>query len=395
MHRVLTGGRRDGMTSRMNETTDHIQHTGLLHRGQMHSGMPPLDMSAPPIAFFEYWHPGVFYLPMFAYWIWLGLRHWGLSLPTVANPLFPVGGVIGESKLGVLDTIADHSRARIAPYVGVARTGVDEADLARARLRLADRGLSFPVVAKPDIGRRGAGVRLLKSDADLRRYVENFPAGQTLLLQAFVPWQAEAGVFYVRMPDEERGHIFSLTLKYFPHVIGDGRSTLRDLILNDPRAGRLARLYLPRHPDLLDTVIPEGMPFRLAFAGSHARGAIFRDGNRFVTPSMVQSFDEVAKAIPEFYFGRFDVRFKDMDSLQRGEEFAIVEINGAGGEATHIWDSRMSIWQVYRGLMRQYRLLWEVAARNRKRGFDPMPSYLVMAKYINELRLTARYPQTD
>jgi hypothetical protein len=379
----------------MSELT--VSHSGLLHTGQLHSGLPPLDLSGRPVSFYEFWPPLIFYFPMFVYWAWLGLRHWGLGLPTIANPLFPVGGVIGESKLGVLDTISGPARAVIAGYAGVKRpanTSVS-AIVAEAKARMAENGLTWPVVAKPDIGCRGAGVRLMKSDADLLAYVETFPPGQTFILQDFVPYEAEAGVFYVRMPDEECGKLFSLTLKYFPYVVGDGQSSLRELIERDPRAGRLTRLYLPRHTAHLDAVLPEGMPFRLAFAGSHARGAIFRNGESFITPEMSAAFDRVARSIPEFHFGRFDVRFRDLESLQRGEDFVIIEVNGAGGEATHIWDSRMSLWQAYRSLMRQYRLLWEIAARNRKRGFRPMTALQVWRKYWNELRLTANYPQTE
>lgn len=381
----------------MSNGTRPVSHSGLFHTGQLHSGLPPLDLSGRPLAYYEFWPPLLFYFPMFVYWAWLGVRHWGLALPTVANPLFPVGGVIGESKLGVLNTVTGPARAVIADYVGVPRRAAAyaAADFEEARTRMGEAGLRFPVVAKPDIGSRGAGVRLVKTDADLRRYVEGFPPGQTFILQAFVAYEAEAGVFYVRMPDEERGKLFSLTLKYFPYVVGDGRSSLRELIERDPRAGRLTRLYLPRHTEHLDEVLPEGMPFRLAFAGSHARGAIFRDGEAFITPAMTAAFDAIALSIPEFHFGRFDVRFRDLESLQRGENFLIVEINGAGGEATHIWDSRLSLWHAYRSLMRQYRILWEIAARNRKRGFRPMTTFQVWRKYWNELRLKARYPQTE
>ena len=44
---------------------------------------------------------------------------------------------------------------------------------------------------------------------------------------------AEVGVFYYRFPDEERGHIFSITKKEFPCVVGDGRRSLEKLIRAD------------------------------------------------------------------------------------------------------------------------------------------------------------------
>src|SRR3546814_17353817 len=50
------------------------------------------------------------------------------------------------------------------------------------------------------------------------------------LLQELVPWEGEAGIFYVRRPGQKRGEVFSMTLKYAPYVLGDGVRSLRQLI---------------------------------------------------------------------------------------------------------------------------------------------------------------------
>ena len=55
----------------------------------------------------------------------------------------------------------------------------------------------------------------------------------------------------------------------------------------------------------------------------------------------------------------------------RGEEFAIVEINGIGGEAIDCWDPRLTMGEVYRRLFDQQRLLFLIGEGNRARGFRP------------------------
>jgi hypothetical protein len=115
-------------------------------------------------------------------------------------------------------------------------------------------------------------------------------------LQRYVPHESEVGIFNCRKPGQPRGRLLSITLKYFPYVYGDGRSTLRELILADAR---------------LDQALARGEPPRLAFAGSHSRGAIFRNGTELATEAMLELFDEISKRLPEFYFGRFDIRFED------------------------------------------------------------------------------------
>jgi hypothetical protein len=364
--------------------------------------MPPLDQDGPPLSFFEFWSMPAFYGPVALYVLWLMLRHRGSTLPTVANPGLPGGGFHGEEKSTILSLLARAAPDRLAPFTtldrGQAAEGMaadTEADLATAEAAMRAAGLFYPVVAKPDLGCRGAGVRLIRGPGDLRAYLDGFPVGARLILQRYVGLEAEAGVFYVREPGAERGRILSLTLKYFPHVIGDGRSTLRDLILADPRAGRLPHLYLPRHAARLDLVPRAGEPVRLAFSGSHSKGAIFRDGTRHVTPAMEQAFDAVARGIPGFHFGRFDVRFTSMDDLQAGTGFTILELNGAGAEMTHVWDRSMTLRRAWADIMGQYRLLWRIGAANRDRGHRPLAWRDVWAMSRRESHLTRLYPPTQ
>jgi hypothetical protein len=373
---------------------------GAAHRARPHQGMPPLELDGPALSYFEFWPMWAFYPPIVAYAAWLMLRHRGVLLPTVANPSFPGGGFYGESKAAILSLATQHAPDWVAPFIrrerpqhASASTAQDECGAALAAL--AHAGLSLPVVAKPDLGCRGAGVKVVRTRTDLQNYIDAFPAGAAFLLQRLVPHEGEAGIFYCRRPGQSRGRIVSITLKYFPHVTGDGRRTLRELILADRRAGKLSHLYLRRHAARLDDVPAAGESIRLAFAGSHSRGAIFRNGTHLVTPAMEERFDAIAQALPEFHFGRFDVRFEAFASVQRGEGFTILEINGAGAESTHIWDRRTGLLRAWRDLMRQYKWLFEIGAANRARGFTPMRIGDFLRDYRREKLLTPQYPATD
>ncbi len=364
-----------------------------------HAGMPHFDQGGAALSFFEFWPMWAFYPPIMLYAGWLMLRHRGVLLPTAANPSFPGGGFFGESKARILALAMQHILPWVAPFIAADRSA--EADVSAIEDRdtalsaLAQAGLALPVVAKPDLGCRGAGVKLVRTPQDLLSYLEAFPRGARLLLQQLVAHEGEAGIFYVRRPGQARGKVVSITLKYFPYVYGDGRRTVRQLILDDPRAGRLSHLYLRRHTARLDDVLAAGQCLRLAFAGSHSRGAIFRNGSHLVTPEMEARFDELARSLPEFHFGRFDIRFRDFADVQAGHGFTIVEINGAGAESTHIWDRRTGLVQAWSDLMRQYRWLFEIGATNRARGFKPMGWSEFLCDYRREKDLTPQYPATD
>lgn len=354
----------------------------------MSEAMPPLE-AAPALSRFEFWPAPLFYAPVWLWIAWQALRWRGLRLPLVANPGFPASGLVGESKGEVLDCIGGEVRACVVNYV------LTEASTVSAARRAMERGgLDYPVVAKPDLGCRGAGVRPVRDDRELAAYLAAFPAGERLILQRLIEVDGEASVFYIRPPGERRGIIFSLTLKYFPYVVGDGCKTLRELISADARAGQLPHLYLHRHCDRLDQVVAAGETVRLAFAGSHSRGAIFRDGRHHVTEPLRARFDAIADAIPGFHFGRFDVRFGDFNAFLRGEDFCILECNGAGAEATHIWDSRTRLRDAYATLFRQFALLFRIGAANRARGHRPEGWRTFWRRWRTERRLVAAYPPT-
>ncbi|MES1151278.1 MAG: D-alanine--D-alanine ligase, partial [Dongia sp.] len=240
-------------------------------------------------------------------------------------------------------------------------------------------------------GRRGSGVEGIADVDALAAYLARFPEGRRLILQRLVRDEAEAGVFYVRRPGEKHGRIVSLTLKYFPKVIGDGRSTLRALIEADPRASQLSHLYHRRLGARLDSVPPAGTAVRLVEVGNHCKGAIFRNGQLYVTPAMEAAFAAISDEIPDFYFGRFDVRFRSLEDLRQGRGFTIIEVNGAGSEATHIWDRQTRLFDAYRGLFLQIRLAFEIGAANRRRGLKPMSGIALLRCYRAERKLLAAY----
>jgi hypothetical protein len=359
------------------------------------AGMPAIPSDDPPLSRFEFWPAWVFYAPVWLWIICLMIRHRSIRLPLIANPGFPAGGLVGEEKSRLFAKFKGSERSLLPDYVVITRsTAPVEMQWQPIVAQMRKAGLAHPLVAKPDIGCRGAGVQPIRSPTDLLHYINAFPSGASFLLQTMIEAEGEAGVFYVREPGEKHGRIISLTLKYFPHVIGDGRSTLRELIFADPRAGKVPQLYLARFKDELDDVLPVGEAKRLVFSGSHSKGAIFRNGNDFITEAMRARFDAIADGIEGFHFGRFDVRFDDFGAFRRGEDFAIIEYNGAGAEVTHIWDSRTRLIEAWRDLCGQFSLLFRVGAANRRLGFRPENWGAFFRQWRREKSLVHRYPST-
>ena len=364
-----------------------------------HRGLPPLAGLDRKVALAERIPPLLFYFPLAVTWLLQGLRYRSLTLPSACNPNIPTGGMWGESKSDCLAAVAPVQREWIADFTVLTRSDNADVDLDRAKAQLAGAQIGYPLIAKPDIGWHGYGVRRIENASGLRAYLASYPAGERVILQRFVPYAAEAAVLYVRVPGSDRGGIVSLAFRYFPHVVGDGRSALRDLIRKDSRARWKAHLHLgydTSHDGILnrnpDRVPLRGEVVQIATICNQRAGGLYRDACDFITPELSARFDAIARSMPEFHYGRFDVRFASVDTFARGEDFAIVEVNGIGGEAIDVWDPQLPVGEAYRRLLAQQRLLFLIGEQNRARGFAPTPAREFFGLLWKQTRLIRRYP---
>lgn len=352
-------------------------------------------MRAPPVASLMERAPQLFiYALHVPYSLYLMIRYRGIMLPTIANPGLDGSGLTKESKADLFSLLGPLGRKHLAPFV-VIDAGPNAASEARRAMAMSDGVIKFPVVVKPDIGRRGFGVKLVATEHALLAYLGRFKTGVRLLIQQYAEGPGEAGIFFVRRPSESEGRILSLTIKHFPEVTGDGIHTLRELIRRDARARAFSKTYFKRNRQHLDQIIASGERYKLVSIGNHVRGAAFEDGSEHITRTLNQVFNSIVGEVPGFFIGRFDVRYKSLESLKRGEGFAIIEYNGAGGEPTHIWDPRTSILGTYSGLLKHLALLYAIGAENRKLGAVPLTPKALVRRYFDELRLLRSYPDEE
>ncbi len=355
--------------------------------------LPPLENGGPVASAFEFMPAWRFYLPLVPHIAVLAFKHGGLSTLTAANPAVKGGGLVGESKSEILDLVTGDARKSIAPYLRLRREAGALPNTIEQQMRQA--GVSFPAVAKPDISCRGAGVRTIANMDELGKYWYSFPESADLVLQARISHEPEAGIFYIRHPEEEHAQIFSLTLKYTQSVVGDGVTSLRGLIMRDPRAALSAKVYLSKPTLDLEHIPQREARVTLNFAGNHCRGAVFRDGHDFITPELTAAIDRIMRSMPEFHFGRMDVRFESLEKLQQGSGFSIIEINGVGSEATHIWDNRFTLSAARATLRDQFAHAYEIGATMRARGAQPLSLFRLISMWLKERHLTGRYPVSE
>jgi len=313
-----------------------------------------------------------------------------VTLPSAANPNITSGGLIGEGKLEYFAGMGPLGQTYLARYCAIPQ-GLAVGELESS---VAAAALEFPLIAKPDVGFCGHGVRLIQDLTGLRDYLAGFPAGETVVLQEYLQQEGEAGIFYARDPLTGKGSLLGLALRHFPRVVGDGEHTIRQLIGVDLR---LHRLIHPAHQiaEDLQRVPSRGEVVRLAVIGSTRVGGLYRDGACHLTSELQARIDAIARDMPDFHFGRFDVRFDTLADLRAGRGFKIMEINGAGSEAIQAWDPELGLACAFRIIFRKQRVLYRIADARRARGVRPIGLCALARLFFRQRRLIPLYPPSN
>ena len=246
---------------------------------------------------------------------------------------------------------------------------------------IEDSSIKYPFIAKPDIGLRGSGVKKINTIEDLKVYSRK--ADFDYVIQDLIPFENEVGIFYVRYPDEKAGRITGIVSKEFLIITGDGISTTEELIKKNPRYELQLKVLKQEYGALLFEILPNGVKLNLVPYGNHARGAKFIDGSHWISPKLTETMNEMCLQISGFYFGRLDVMYNNWEELENGENFSVVELNGAASEPTHIYDPKHSLFFAWKELARHIRYMYEISVLNNAKGFP----YLAHKEGMKEYRL--------
>lgn len=227
-------------------------------------------------------------------------------------------------------------------------------------------GIGFPIIAKPDIGLKAFAVEKVNDEVGLKAYLDKI--ADNFLVQEFVDYPKEVGVFYARKPGAEKGIITGIVSKEFLSVTGDGQHSIKELIKQTPRSHFQLKVLISRYGSTLERILAKDEKFILVPYGSHTRGAKFVDKSHLKNEQLLETIDTICKQIPDFYFGRLDILYTNFDALAVGKDFSVIEVNGAGSEPTHIYDPKHSLFFAWREITRHWRLMYEISAINYRKG---------------------------
>lgn len=321
---------------------------------------------------FEYWPWWLFYLPVLPYWLYLSIKNRSLAYFTTANPGIELGGFFGESKSDILNLIDTKYLPKSLEV-----TSMNFETLLKL---LSSSGIVYPLIAKPDVGERGNAVQKIENETELKNYHNKTTI--KYIIQEFITYDIELGVLYSRIPGIDKGKVSSVTLKEFLSVMGDGVSTVKQLMEQSTRARfQIERMNKELGAEM-NVVLKKNEKKLLEPIGNHCRGTRFIDTNYLINGKLDLVFDQISLPIKGFYYGRFDLKVKSIEDLYEGNNIKIMELNGASSEPGHIYDSTNTIFSAYKDLLSHWKRLAEVSAANIKLGFKPVAFSIIAKSYL-------------
>jgi hypothetical protein len=278
----------------------------------------------------EHWPTILFYIPLTPFFILRAIKAKSPVHYLTTNPNILYSGNGTESKYKTLSLVPEEYR----PKGILISNDRSKQDILK---QIKNLPFDYPIIAKPDIGFRGYLVKKISDQETLINYLEQ--VNTDIILQEFIPYHNELGIFYHRIPGNKKGKITSVTIKKFIAVIGDGKSTLSELIQNDERAFLYYKLFRNIHRSNMEKVYKKEEKIVLTEIGNHSKGTQFINGNHLINNDLEYLMDNLCNKIDGWYYGRLDIKYKDYDRFLKGKDFKILEVNGIISEPTHIYDA--------------------------------------------------------
>lgn len=331
----------------------------------------------------EYWPFWAAVAPLALIYLWFALRLRRLFFISTVNPAIPLGGSFGESKSDILRLLPSEALPRSVFIRGGA--GAEQ-----VFQQLTEAGISFPVIAKPDVGERGFLVKKINDPTTLADHLSQFRVD--FIVQEFLEHPLEFSVLFYRIPgDRSEFGISSVCQKEFLSVKGDGRSSIRQLMKRQPRAALQLGRFEQEKPELLTEIPADGEFRRIETIGNHCKGTAFLNANHLIDQHLHAAFEPLCSQLDGVFYGRFDLKSASIEALKRGE-VKIMELNGVLSDPAHVFDPAHGIWRAYRDYYRHWRIISRISRANRQQGMKDA-SWREVYKLWKEYQLAKQAPR--
>ncbi len=321
---------------------------------------------------FEFGPAWWIHLPMKIFGIYWSVKLLNLGFFQAANPGLENGGLFDYSKNESLNKF----RQINIPKTFVLDFPYNLSDIPSI---LDEAAIEFPFIIKPDFGERGREVELISDIKSMTRYFANKIEGK-YLIQEYLADGMEFGVFYIKNPKTGRVCLTSLTLKLPLQILGDGKSTIRNLALSHARVSKyIDEITYPN----LDEIPDKNHLVKLSIKGNHCKGAIFLDCSEYIDETMIAAFKRICTPFKDFFYGRLDVKVRFLEDLKQEQKIKILEVNGCNSEPIHIYSPEKTYLMALKIIKDHVTMMADIAKYNLVTNKYQTKFFYLYSNYLN------------
>lgn len=318
---------------------------------------------------YEYWPMWAFYLPLLPYFLYRGIVRGNVfHFTNVNHNLDAFRGLFFDSKKVIDDKIPQAYRPKSSI--------VDPGNYSQDDFK----NWEAPLIIKPDKGERGRGVKFLWDKNNLTNTIKQY--NENVLVQEYCDYPMEFGVFIALNPVNLKYEILSLTRKHYFEVEGDGKSSIRELVLESERG----KVFFKELKEIsrydFNTVPLAGQRLVLHTQGNHCKGTRFENANHLINSAMTRIFSQFLKGLDGFEYGRFDVKCKSTEDLETFSNFKVIEFNGIAAEPTIVYDSSVGYLNSLKIFISHWKRLEKLSKFNKSRNYKPIHTGKLLRKIL-------------
>lgn len=324
----------------------------------------------------EEWHYHVKYIPLLPVWLWYILRARSVWFFTPANPTLTFGGMDGETKEEMYTQLPPGTY----PHSIFMEAGLSEDKFKEA---WHASGLQFPVAVKPNVGMGGLMFRKIKDMPSLLRYHRYID--RKYVIQEMINYPVEVAVFYYRMPNQKKGEVSGFISKEKPVVVGNGTSTLKQLVQQHKGVRFMEAEMQTKHKEQWEKVITNGEEYTLLEVSNRTQGGKMISLAHEIDERLLEVMDSISTYRNTFFYGRYDIKCASIEAFKSGKDFSILEFNGCGSGVQHVYGNGHSLFEACRMILQHWNMMFRIARYNHARGI-PYWSFMKGLKFLQEAK---------
>lgn len=207
--------------------------------------------------------------------------------------------------------------------------------------------LDYPIIIKPDgESVQGNNVYKISNAHEWKRYLRILPIGN-YLIQEYITGE-EYSIYYYRYPHHSKGNILGITKKIYPTLVGDGVSTIEELIQQHDRYHRYFHLFRDKYHVEMSQIIPSGVSKQIATIGNHCKWCLFLDRSLHSSENLRKHIDQLFQSNSGLYLFRLDIKAPSRDQVLQWKFKVIESNNGVFAEPTYMYDPDYKLINAYR-----------------------------------------------